>query len=118
MESGRMRDGVDWPAIIHSFRFRIRAGTQNRQPKKDVFSKVNPPPQLTVDAAMRAALLSSQRLSMTCIRQQHALRRLMTEYMKKLLLFPICVCVCGVWLDGQAAESDVRYFRSNHGLAD
>jgi outer membrane protein assembly factor BamB len=37
---------------------------------------------------------------------------------KKILLFSICAFVCAVWLDGQAAESGVKYFRSNHGLAD
>jgi outer membrane protein assembly factor BamB len=42
----------------------------------------------------------------------------MTNPFKKLLLFSIGACLGAVWLDGQAAESDVKYFRSNHGLAD
>ena len=37
---------------------------------------------------------------------------------QKLLLFSLCALVGPVWVDGQAAESDVNYFRSNHGLAD
>lgn len=42
----------------------------------------------------------------------------MSNCRRKLLLFSICAFVGAVWLDGQAAESDVQYFRSNHGLAD
>ncbi len=37
---------------------------------------------------------------------------------KKLLLFSVCAFLFAVWLDGQAAESDLKYFHSNHGLAD
>jgi outer membrane protein assembly factor BamB len=42
----------------------------------------------------------------------------MSNCRKKLLLFSICAFVGAVWLDAQAAESDVKYFCSNHGLAD
>jgi outer membrane protein assembly factor BamB len=42
----------------------------------------------------------------------------MSSCWKKLLLYSTCALVCAVWLDGQAAESDLKYFRSNHGLAD
>jgi outer membrane protein assembly factor BamB len=42
----------------------------------------------------------------------------MSNCRKKSLLFSICAFVGAVWLDGHAAESDVSYFRSNHGLAD
>jgi outer membrane protein assembly factor BamB len=37
---------------------------------------------------------------------------------EKLLLFSIFAFVCALWFDVQAAESDLKYFRSNHGLAD
>jgi outer membrane protein assembly factor BamB len=37
---------------------------------------------------------------------------------KQLLLFSICALLGALWLNARAAESDVRYFRSDHGLAD
>lgn len=42
----------------------------------------------------------------------------MSNCRKKVRLFSICVLVCAIWLEGQAAQGDVEYFRSNHGVAD
>jgi outer membrane protein assembly factor BamB len=43
---------------------------------------------------------------------------MMSNTRRRLLLFCICACVGVVRLEGQAAESDAKYFRSDHGLAD
>jgi outer membrane protein assembly factor BamB len=42
----------------------------------------------------------------------------MPNHRKKLLLLFTCAFVCALGRDGLAAESDAKYFRSDHGLAD
>ncbi len=43
---------------------------------------------------------------------------MMSNYPPKVVLFSVCVLVCALGPDGNAAEGEANYFRSNHGLAD